>query len=112
MPKISRESINTNNDDVQYETLKACHSKYTRDNDTHKDSLSFLIRSTVAIQHEDGGPWMHGVIKGTNNSYHNWRSYIVRVTKTGRLIILNTRHIGNTTITIEQHLWEQIRKGN
>ena len=36
--------------------------KYLKNNDTHKHSISFPIGSTVVIQRDDGGPWMHGVI--------------------------------------------------
>ena len=63
LPQINREPININSKDAQYEALKAHQSKYIKENDTHKDSLSFPIGSTVTIQHEDGGPQMHRVIK-------------------------------------------------
>ena len=51
---MNREPRNINNDDTQYEAPEACQRKYSKDNDTHKDSLSFPIRSTAATQHEDG----------------------------------------------------------
>ena len=82
-----------------------------RDNDTHKDSLFFPIGPAITIQHEDGGPWMHGVIKEAINSDHNGRFFIIRVTKTGRLIMQNTRHICSTPITTEQYLLEHIKNG-
>ena len=63
------------------------------------------------MQCEDGGPWMCGVIKEANRGDQNGRSYVFRVTKTGRLIILNTRHMHNTPINTEQYLQEQIKKG-
>ena len=47
----------------------------------------------------------------TNNSDHNERFYIVRVTQTGRLITQNTRHLQSSLITTEQYLCEQIKKG-
>ena len=48
-----------NNDDAQCGALMASHSKYIKDSDTHKDSLSLPMESTVVIRHEDGGPWIH-----------------------------------------------------
>ena len=89
---------------------KACHDKYVNDNNTFKDSVSFPLVSTVAVQHEDGGPWMHAVIEEANKSDHCGRSYIIRVMKTGRLVMWNTTHICNTPITMEQCHQEQIKK--
>ena len=72
--------------------------------------LPFPIGSTVAIQYEDGKPWMHRVIKEPNSSDHRRRSYIIRVTKIGRLITQNIRHICSTPVTTEKYLWGQIKK--
>ena len=55
LPEMNREPIKINNDDAQYEALKAHQHKDVKNNDTHKDSLSFPIGSTIAVQHEDGG---------------------------------------------------------
>ena len=55
------EPTNIKNDDAQCEALKSCLVTYIKDNDICKDSLSFPIGSTVAMQHEDEGQWMHGV---------------------------------------------------
>ena len=92
----------------QYEALKACQDKYVKDSDTLKDLLSFPVGSTVSMQYGDGGPWTCGIIEEANNNYHNGKCYVVTLTKTGRLIMQNTRHICNTPITTEQYLWEQI----
>ena len=94
-------------------TLKmkpSSHDKYIKDNDTGKDSL-FPEGSTVVMRHEDGGPWTIGIITAANNSDQTERSYIIRVTKMGRLMTWNTRHTCSTPITTEQYIWEQIRKG-
>ena len=45
-----REPININNDDAQYEALKACHNKYVNNNNTCKDPSVFSVGSTVAVQ--------------------------------------------------------------
>ena len=57
--------MHNNNKNAQYETLRACQSKYIKENDTHNDSLSLPIgfKVAVAIQHEDGGLWTQGVMK-------------------------------------------------
>ena len=81
LPQMNREPININNDDAKYEALKAHQDKYVKNSDTHKDLLSFPIMSTVATHCEDGGPWMHGLIKEANSSGHKGRCYIIRVTK-------------------------------
>ena len=63
LPQMNREPIYINNDHAKYEALKAHQNKNSKGNDAYKDSLSFPIVSSVAIQHDVGGPWIHGVIK-------------------------------------------------
>ena len=87
LSQMKRKPININNNDVQYEALKACQDKYVKDNSIHKNLLSFPIGSKVAVQCEDGGPWMYGVTEEANNSNHSGRSYIIRVMKMLRLIM-------------------------
>ena len=41
----------------------SCQDRYVKDIESLKDLLSFPVTSTVAMQHEDGGPWMHKVFK-------------------------------------------------
>ena len=48
---------------IKFESLKACQDKYVSNNEICIDSLSFPTGSAVAMQHEDGGLWMHGVIE-------------------------------------------------
>ena len=49
-------------------------------------SLSFTVRSKIAVQHEDVGPQTHGIMKETNGTDDQGQSYIIRLMKTGRLI--------------------------
>ena len=77
LPLINRDPININVVDVNYEALKAWQDKYLKDNDTHKDSLSFHIESIVTVLWEDDGPWMHGATVETNSTYHNGYSLLV-----------------------------------
>ena len=76
-----------------------------------KDSISFPVWSTVAMQSEDWGSWTYGVIKEAYSSDHRMWSYIIRVMKMGRLITQNMIDICSTLITIRQYLWEHIKKG-
>ena len=56
LTQMNKDPMIINNDEHQYEALKAHQDKYIKENDTSKDSLSFPVASTVAMQHEDGGP--------------------------------------------------------
>ena len=47
------------NDGAQYKALKAQQDKYVKNSNTCKDSLSFPMGSTVAVQYKEGGPWTH-----------------------------------------------------
>ena len=47
--KMNREPLNIDNNDAQYEALKAHYDKYIKGTDTNKDSLSFHVWSTVAM---------------------------------------------------------------
>ena len=49
------------------EALEACKNKYVKTNDTC-DPSAFSIASTVAVQREGSGSWMHGVIYKVNGS--------------------------------------------
>ena len=66
-----------------------------------EDSFSFPIGSTGAVQHEDDGPWMHSIVEEMNGSDYKGKSYIIRVMKTGRLIML--RRNGYFTHTQHTH---------
>ena len=72
--------------------------------------MSLPIGSTVAVQHEDGGPWTHGMTEGTGDHNHHGRSYHTCITKTGRLVTGNRQHIIPTQISAEQYLNEQLQK--
>ena len=69
--------------------------------------LSIPIRSTVAVQWEDRGPWTHGTIIGKGDHNHHNRSYKIQVTTTGRIITHNRKHIKPTPITAEDYICYQ-----
>ena len=77
--------------------------------DTSKNFVSLPIGSTVVVQYEDGGPWIHGMIKGKGDDNHHNRSYHIHITKTGRLVTQNRQHIKPTQISAEQYLYEQLQ---
>ena len=68
--QIGRDPININNDDEYYKALKPRQEAYTMNNNAHKDSTFFSVGSTVVVQMEDGGPWMHSVIVDGNGKHH------------------------------------------
>ena len=76
--------------------IKACQDKSIKCCDTFKDLLSFPIGSTVALQWEDSGPQMHEVITEASSTDLNGWSYIIKVTKMGRLITHNMTHLKDT----------------
>ena len=51
--------------------------------------LVILVRSTVAIQHEDGRPWIHGILVERDGGSHSDKSYRVQLTKIKSIIIRN-----------------------
>ena len=46
-----------------------------------------------------------------NSSDYRGRSYMLRVMKRDRLVTHHTRHIFSNSITTEQYLWKQTKKG-
>ena len=63
---------------------KLVDRQYKNDNDTSPVFLYIPIRSAVAVQQEDGGPWTHGMIVDTGNHNHHDRSYTIQLTTNGR----------------------------
>ena len=66
--QIGREPINLNNDDEYYKALKSRQEVYTKKNDTK--TTIFSTESTVAVQMEAGGSWMHDVRIEGNSKDH------------------------------------------
>ena len=78
--------------------------------DTYKNIPILLTWSTVEVQHEDGGCWMHGTVVGYRSDDNHGRSYKKWVTKMGFLITRTRRHIRNTPITAEKHLRSKVSR--
>ena len=79
------------------------------DNDTSVFS-NIPIGSAVAVQCEDSGPQTHGTVVDTGNHNHHDRSYIIQLTKNGRCISRNRRHLKPTTVTTDTYLQHQSNK--
>ena len=109
--KMNRLPVIFNANDECYEALQTWQDKYINGSDTHKDSFSFLMGSTLAIQCKDGGLWIHGIVEEVKGTDHHGCSYIIRVRKTGRLIVHYMGHIHSTLITTEQYLQGWIKIG-
>ena len=77
--------------------------------DTAKNYTLLPIGSTVAVQ-RDSNRWAYGTIVGKGDYNHNNQPYIIAVTKTGRTVTRNSKHIKANTITAEQYLWDQLDK--
>ena len=70
------------------------HSKLVdRQNKNNNDAspvFAYLpIGSAVAVQHEDGRPWIHGTIVGTSDHNHHDCAYTIQLTTNGRQIMCN-----------------------
>ena len=96
------------NGDEHYEALVNRQAKNGKKYDTARNYYLFSIGSTVAVQQQDGGLWLHGTVVGRGDHKHNNRSHKIRVTKTGHIITTNCKHITTTTITAEQYLRDQL----
>ena len=72
--------------------------------------VSIPLESTVVVQREDGGPWIHGMIEGKGDQNHHGRSYHICITKSDRLVTQNRQHIKQTPISAEQYLWDKLHK--
>ena len=59
MPIINRIPIHSDNSDDHDEALVKKQSRIDKKSETVRNYDLFSIRSTVAIQQEDGGPWSH-----------------------------------------------------
>ena len=77
MPITNRPPIGLNNSDEDYEALVKRQTKNDKNHDTPRMYAPIPIGSTVAVQHEDGGPWTHGTVESKGSHNHNDRSYTI-----------------------------------
>ena len=86
------------NDEDHYEALAERQEK-TDNYDSLRYYNSIPIRSIVAVQKEDSGPWNQGTNIAKGNHNHNDQSYRVWVTKTGQLKPRKSKYLTTTPIT-------------
>ena len=107
---INRLPFGIDNDDEHHKAIIKRQTKNDKDKDTSKNVVSLPMGSTVVVQYKDGGPWTHGMIEGKCDCNHHNRSYIICITKTGRLVTWSRQHIKPTQVSAEQYLCVQLQK--
>ena len=60
--------------------------------------------SKVAVQREDSAPWTHDTIAEHSDEVQNDRSYKIRITKIGRLLIWAAKPVQPTPISAKPYL--------
>ena len=83
--------------DADYTALIERQQNAEKDKDTHRCYLSLLTGLTTAVQCEDGGPLVHGMVVGHGFEDHSG-SYIIMVMNTRHLITRNQRNVKNNPI--------------
>ena len=81
MPKLCRPFMLFNHDD-------------DKNKHTHKSSLG----QTIAVHHEDGVPWTHGIVVEQGSEDINRRLYKIRVTKSDIYITGTPQHMKHFSI--------------
>ena len=61
--------------------------------DTYQNIPSLPTQSTVAVQQEDGGSWVHGTMAGHGTDKHKGRNYIIQVIKMRCILIRMKSHV-------------------
>ena len=92
-----------------------CHTKIVErqqknNNDTSVTFPCIPIRSAVAVQQEDSGPWTHGTVVGIGNHNHHDKSYTIQLTTYGRHIACNRPHIKPRAVTADAYIQYQSTK--
>ena len=108
MPVLDCKPIRQDCDDDYHNRL--VYRQQRNSNDASPVFACIPIGSAVAVQWEDGGPWTHGTIVGTDNHNHHNRSYTITLTTNGRHITQNRWHIKPTAVTTDTYLQHQSNK--
>ena len=69
-----------------------------------KEPISLPTGYTIAVQREDGAPWMHGTVIEHGNEDQSDRLYKICITMSGHIFTRNIRHIKCIQITAEYYL--------
>ena len=104
LPKLNIPPKMFNNNENNHTALTKSQPHADLDTDTHENIQFLLTVSNVAMQHEDGEPWIEGPVVGHRFDNHHGRSYKIRVVKMGHTIISASRHINITLGTVNKYL--------
>ena len=108
MPIINRISKNSDNIDDHYKAVVKRQIRNDKNYYAVRDYDLFSIGSTVVVQQEDDGLWIHSTIVGIGDHNHNNRSCTIRITRTGCIVTRNSKDIKTTPITAEQYFRDQL----
>ena len=72
LPRFSWPPIMCDNNESNYAALKGRQPQSTKETDTCINIVLLPAGSNVAVQHKDGGPWMHGTSMH-GSEHHNRR---------------------------------------
>ena len=78
--------------------------------DALRNYNALLIGSTVVVQREDRGLWIHGRVVKKEDQNHNDQAYRICIIKTGWIITRNSKHGKVMPITLQKHLRDQLSK--
>ena len=84
MPVLDHKPTRQDHDDDHYGKLM--DRQHKNDNDTPPVFPYIPTGLAVAVQQEDGRPWIHGTVVDSGNYNHHDRSYIIQLTTNGRCI--------------------------
>ena len=108
MPVVDHKPIGQDCNDDHHSKLVDRQGK--NDQDTSPLFSNIPIGSTVAVQYEDGGPWIHGTVVDKGDHNHHDRSYVIQLTTNGRCILRNRWHVRLTTVTADKYIQHQSNK--
>ena len=86
MPILDCKPIGQDCDDDHHNKLVDRQQKSNNDTSVF---ASIPIGSAVVVQQEDGGPWNHGTIVGTDDHNHHDGAYTIQLTTNSRRIMYN-----------------------
>ena len=103
---------------IRHDNNESNHSSSIETAQTSKDIDSYRIisflstASTVAVQQEDGGHWMHKTMVGHGTDKHKGRSYKIQVMKIGYIITRIKTLEKASPISVEDYLRKEISENN
>ena len=100
-----------NYDEDHYNVLKVRQNKLWKNSFTQRTYFS-TDRAYSNHTKRRWWTWTYGSVIECGNKDHSHRSCRISTTKTGKIVTRNTRHIKQTSVTVEQYLRDQLTKSN